>query len=107
MQHSMPPCSRLYLLFSYSHWWEVPLLTATIRQKQWVSLFLFVLSIDYRCEDRKTLQVKRRHWWHYKLIRLNSRIQKIPIIAPEKRTFQPGDAFEDTGFEQGIEIVKF
>jgi hypothetical protein len=26
---------------------------------------------------------------------------------PQKRTNQPGDAFEDTAFKQGFEIVKF
>jgi hypothetical protein len=29
------------------------------------------------------------------------------IITPKKRTVQPEDAFEDTAFKQGFEIVKF
>jgi hypothetical protein len=33
--------------------------------------------------------------------------QKTPIITPlDKRTVIPGDAFEDTAFELGFEIVK-
>jgi hypothetical protein len=32
--------------------------------------------------------------------------QKTPIITPEKRTGQPGGAFENIAFEPGFEIVK-
>jgi hypothetical protein len=38
---------------------------------------------------------------------LGSLFQKTPIITPKKQTFQPRDAFEDTGFKQGFEIAKF
>jgi hypothetical protein len=41
------------------------------------------------------------------LIDLDSLFQKIPIIIPKKRAVQPGDAFEDTAFNPGFEIVKF
>jgi hypothetical protein len=41
------------------------------------------------------------------LIGFDYLFQKTPIIAPEKRTVQPGDAFEDTAFKPGFEIVKF
>jgi hypothetical protein len=41
------------------------------------------------------------------LIGLVSLLQKTPIITPKKRTVQPGDAFEDTAFKPGFEIVKF
>jgi hypothetical protein len=33
--------------------------------------------------------------------------QKTAIITPKKRTVQPGNAFEDTAFNAGFEIVKF
>jgi hypothetical protein len=42
-----------------------------------------------------------------RLIRLGSLFQKTQIITPEKRTVQPVDAFEDTAFKPGFEIVKF
>jgi hypothetical protein len=29
-----------------------------------------------------------------------------PIMAPQKLTIQPGDAFDDTTFKTGFEIVK-
>jgi hypothetical protein len=38
---------------------------------------------------------------------LDSLFQKIPIIASKKRTVQPRDAFEDTAFKPGFEIVQF
>jgi hypothetical protein len=38
---------------------------------------------------------------------LDSFFQKTPIINPKNRTVQPGDAFEDTAFKPGFEIVKF
>jgi hypothetical protein len=44
-------------------------------------------------------------WYHS--IDLDSFFQKTPIITPEKRTIQPGDAFEDTAFNPGFEIVEF
>jgi hypothetical protein len=34
-------------------------------------------------------------------------LPKTPIITPKKRTVQPRDAFEDTVFRSGFEIVKF
>jgi hypothetical protein len=37
---------------------------------------------------------------------LDSLFQNTKIITPKKRTVQPGDAFEDTAFKQGFEIVK-
>jgi hypothetical protein len=36
---------------------------------------------------------------------LDSLFHETPIITPEKRTVQPGDAFEDTAFKPGFEIV--
>jgi hypothetical protein len=41
------------------------------------------------------------------LIRLDSLRKKTPNITPKKRTVQPGDAFEDTAFKPGFEIVRF
>ncbi len=45
------------------------------------------------------------------LIDLDSRSQKIPIITLKKKkkqqTVEPGDAFEDTAFKTGFEIVNF
>jgi hypothetical protein len=62
--------------------------------------------INYGCEDgKKSWEVKRRHCYH--LIGLESLFQKTPIITTIKRTVQPGDAFEDTAFKPGFEIVKF
>ncbi len=40
-------------------------------------------------------------------IRLDYLFQKTPLITPKKRTVQPEDAFEDTSFKPGFEIVKF
>jgi hypothetical protein len=54
--------------------------------------------------QKKSWQVKRRHW--YQWIGLYSLFEKTPIITPEKRTVQPGGAFEDTAFKPGFEIVK-
>jgi hypothetical protein len=34
-------------------------------------------------------------------------MKKFPIITPKERTVQPIDAFEDTAFKPGFEIVKF
>jgi hypothetical protein len=50
-------------------------------------------------------RVMRRHWCHW--IGLEFLFQKTPIITPKKRTVHPGDAFGDTAFEPGFEIVKF
>jgi hypothetical protein len=41
------------------------------------------------------------------LIGLDSIFQKTPIITPEERTVQPGDAFEDTAFTPGFENARF
>jgi hypothetical protein len=41
------------------------------------------------------------------LLGLDSLFQKTLIIIPEKRNVQSGDAFEDTAFKQGFEIVTF
>ncbi len=38
---------------------------------------------------------------------IDSLLQKNLIIATKKRIVQPGDAFEDTAFKQGFEIVNF
>ncbi len=38
---------------------------------------------------------------------LASLFHEMLIITNKKRNFQPGDAFEDTAFEPGFEIVKF
>jgi hypothetical protein len=40
------------------------------------------------------------------LIDLDSLFQKTLIITPKKLTIQPADAFEDTAFKPGFEIVK-
>jgi hypothetical protein len=53
----------------------------------------------------KIWQVKWRHRCHF--IGLASLFLKTPVISPEKRTIQPGDAFEDTSSKPGFEIVKF
>ncbi len=37
---------------------------------------------------------------------LDSLAQNTLIINSQKRIFQPGDAFEDTTFEPGFDIVK-
>jgi hypothetical protein len=41
------------------------------------------------------------------VIGIGSPFQKTSMITLKKRTVQPKDAFEDTGFKQGFEIVKF
>jgi hypothetical protein len=33
-------------------------------------------------------------------------LSKIPVITPEKRTVEPGEAFEDTDLKPRFEIVK-
>jgi hypothetical protein len=56
-------------------------------------------------KTEKGWRVKRRHWCLK--IGLDSTFQKTPIITPKKLTVQPVDAFEDTAFKPGFEIVKF
>ncbi len=36
----------------------------------------------------------------------DSLFQKTPIIIPKEPAVQPGDAYEDTAFKPGLEIVK-
>ncbi len=38
---------------------------------------------------------------------VDSLFQKTPIITLKKRTVQPRDAFVETAFKPGLEIVKF
>jgi hypothetical protein len=65
-----------------------------------------VFAIDYRCEDRKKVgELGCDIWCH--LMSVDSLFQKSPIITLKKQTVQPGDAFEDTAFKLGFEIVKF
>ncbi len=35
---------------------------------------------------------------------MNPFFEKTPILTPEKRTFQPGNAFDDTAFKPGFQI---
>jgi hypothetical protein len=56
-------------------------------------------------KTEKSWGVERRHWGHK--IGLDSLFQKTPIITSKKLTVQPRDAFEDTAFKPGFEIVKF
>ncbi len=56
------------------------------------------------CRRKKSWRVKRRQWCH--LIGLDSLFKKTPMFTPEKRTVKPGDAFENTAFEQWYENVK-
>jgi hypothetical protein len=49
-------------------------------------------------------RVKRQHWFHP--IGVDSLFQKIPMFSPKLRTVKPGDAFENTAFEQWFENVK-
>ncbi len=53
-------------------------------------------SLDYRCEDRKKAVGE-----------LKDEIGAINLIPPKKRTVHSRDAFEDTAFKPGFEIVKF
>ncbi len=55
--------------------------------------------------ERKSSRVKVRQLCH--LIGLDSFFQKTTIITQEKQPVQSGDAFEDTAFKPGFEIVKF
>jgi hypothetical protein len=57
-------------------------------------------------KTEKKLASKEATFWFY-LIWCESIFQKTPIIANEERAVQLGDAFEDTAFQPGIEIVKF
>jgi hypothetical protein len=56
-----------------------------------------------RCADRKLLTT----WKPFARYRAPLSVQKNPIINPEKRTVQSGDAFEDTAYWPGFDIVKF
>ncbi len=63
-------------------------------------------TINVKTEDRKkvtsqeaTLVSLERPW-----LRLSQNLDHQP---PKKRTINPGDAFEDTAFKPGLEIVKF
>jgi hypothetical protein len=51
------------------------------------------------------MRVKGRNSCNW--IGLESLFQKISIIALKKRTIQSEDAFEDTDFKPGFEIVLF
>jgi hypothetical protein len=59
-----------------------------------------------KSEDRKKLASQKATFVPY-YIGLDSLFQKTPIIAHEKRTIQPEDAFEDADFKPWYEIVKF
>jgi hypothetical protein len=52
----------------------------------------------------KICRVNKRDWCHE--IGLES-LSENPHDHPQKRTVQQGDAFEDTAFKPGFEIVKF
>jgi hypothetical protein len=63
---------------------------------------------DYRCEvkkkktkkiNKKSLRVWKRYW--------DILLSKYQIITPKKRTVMPEDAYNDTVFDFGVEIVKF
>jgi hypothetical protein len=56
-------------------------------------------------KTEKSWRVNGRHWCH--LIGLDYLFQKTPIINPKTPTVQPRDAFEDTAFKTGFEVVKF
>jgi hypothetical protein len=57
-------------------------------------------SLDYRCEDRKNVEVKRPILCHLK--GLDPLFQKTPKVTFERQTFQPGAAFEDKAFKLGV-----
>jgi hypothetical protein len=75
-----------------------------------VSTFGFVESmiwrIDYRCEDRRKSGELRVGIGAIRLV-LTISFKKPRSSPPKKRTVQPGDAFEDTLFKPGFEVVKF
>jgi hypothetical protein len=69
--------------------------------------FHSVHIIDYRCEARIFfffLRIKRWRWCY--LIGHDYLFRKTLTITPKKLTVQPADAFEDTAFKPGFEIVK-
>jgi hypothetical protein len=49
-------------------------------------------------------QVERQRW--RRLIGLDSLFQKTPMSTPQNRTIKPGDAFENTAFEQWFENAR-
>jgi hypothetical protein len=63
-------------------------------------------TIDYKFEDRENVGQLRNDIGGVRL-GLDSRFRKTAIITLKKRTVQPGDVFEDTGFKLGFEIAKF
>jgi hypothetical protein len=72
------------------------------KQERFLECVSYAKTIHVKIE--KSWRVKRRHWCYW--IGLDSLFQKTPIITPRERTVQPGDAFEDTTFKPGFEIVK-
>ncbi len=63
-----------------------------------------VYPIDYKCKDKNLASLEAslvpldRSWLP---------LSENPFITPRQRTVQLGDAFEDTAFKPGFEIVKF
>ncbi len=65
-------------------------------------------SLDYRWLDRKkkTVDELRGEIGAISQV-LNPSLRKPQSSLPKKRSVQLGDAFEDTAFKPGFEIVKF
>jgi hypothetical protein len=63
-------------------------------------------QIDYRCENRKKDGDIRSNIL-VPLIWSSLSLSENPDSNPQKGTVQPQDAFEDTAFKPGFEIVKF
>ncbi len=55
--------------------------------------------------QKRRWRVKRRNWCH--MIGLDFLFQETSITAQNKITIQPRDAFENTAFQAGFEIINF
>jgi hypothetical protein len=64
------------------------------------------ISIDYRSEYRKIVCELKDDIKAIKEV-LTPGFEKTPIITPQKRTTHQRDAFEDTSFKPGFQIVMF
>jgi hypothetical protein len=65
-----------------------------------------VLSIGYRCEDRKKVGYSGSVIDAIRSVFTLS-FRKSRLSPPKIRTVQSGDAFEDTAFKPWFEIVKY
>jgi hypothetical protein len=62
--------------------------------------------VEYKCGNRrKVIELRGGVGANWEV--LTPSFRKLRSSPPKKRTVQPGDAFEDTNFKLGFEIVKF